>query len=112
MSALGNLTYAQQVAGAGLDALYSNPPQIAVNSENSNSAFMRLEDTVTQKWNSTKATGYTTEDATYEFLSASVDFGEILAAEKQDSNTEDQLSAADKFFAELSSLNPSSFWGI
>ena len=112
MSGLGSPTYAQQLAGAGLDALYLNPPQIAVNSGNSNSAFLRVEDTITQKWNSAKATGDAAENTTYEFLIGSVDPGEILTAEEHDSETEKQLSAADRFFAELSNLTPASNWGI
>ena len=112
MSGLGSPTYAQQLAGAGLDALYLNPPQIAVNSGNSNSAFLRVEDTITQKWNSAKATGDAAENTTYEFLIGSVDPGEILTAEEHDSETEKHLSAADRFFAELSNLTPASNWGI
>ncbi|MGI9495313.1 MAG: Ig-like domain-containing protein [Mariniblastus sp.] len=112
MSGLDSPTYAQQLAGAGLDALYLNPPQIAVNSGNSNSAFLRVEDTITQKWNSAKATGDAAENTTYEFLIGSVDPGEILTAEEHDSETEKQLSAADRFFAELSNLTPASNWGI
>ena len=112
MFGLGNPTYAQQLAGAGLDAFYTNSQQTTGHLGDSNSAFMRLEDTISQKWNSAITTGNAVETATYGLPSSSFDLGDILTSREQDSENKDQLSTADKFFAELGSLNPSGTWGI
>ncbi|MDB2526693.1 cadherin-like domain-containing protein, partial [Mariniblastus sp.] len=112
MFGLGNPTYAQQLAGAGLDAFYTNSQQTTGHLGDSNSAFMRLEDTISQKWNSAITTGGAVETATYGLPSSSLDLGDILTSREQDSENKDQLSTADKFFAELGSLNPSGTWGI
>jgi hypothetical protein len=112
MSGLGNPTYAQQLAGAGLDAFYANTQQTTGDSGDSNSAFMRLEDTISQKWNSAITTASAVEPATYQLPGASLDLGDILTSREQDSENKDQLSAADKFFAELGNFNHSSTWGI
>ena len=105
-------TYAQQLAGAGLDAFHFTSYQVSGDSVSSNSALTRVEDTNSQKWNSATPTGYATENTAYEFLNGSDDLGEILTAGQESSEGNDKLSTADKFFAELGRLSPTGTWGI
>lgn len=109
---LGNPTYAPVIAGIGLDNLYSNALPTVGDPADSNPASTQIKDVISQKWQSAKTMNYFANESTYDFLGDTVDLGEILTAAEQDSENKGRLSAADKFFAELSNLQPSSTWGI